>query len=179
MIAKSLPVSYLRRCSAGHRVALQRAGLETSGQELAMYEETVNRTAVPKGPLAVVLAGVIAVGGLFGYSLHERGIATRLSAQNQELAASLKDTRGEIDSVTAKMNSLVEAQQQAAQQMEQARQRATRAAVQGRRGADTRLKKLQSALDEQARAIDATRQDLASTGTELRGSIARTHDELV
>jgi hypothetical protein len=44
---------------------------------------------------------------------------------------------------------------------------------------DPRWKKLQSQVDAQGKAIDATRQDLDSTKTELTGSIARTHDELV
>ena len=38
---------------------------------------------------------------------------------------------------------------------------------------------MQAQLDEQGKAIDATKQDLSSAKTELQGSIARTHDELV
>lgn len=55
-----------------------------------------------------------------------------------------------------------------------------------RRSEDPRLKKLQSQIDAQGKAIEQTRNDLASTQgdltntrTELTGSIARTHDELV
>jgi hypothetical protein len=44
---------------------------------------------------------------------------------------------------------------------------------------DPRLKKMQGQLDDQAKQIDATRQDLTSARTELQGSIATTHDELV
>ena len=58
--------------------------------------------------------------------------------------------------------------------------RAHRQAVAGRsRMAEARWKKVQSQLDEQGQAIAATRQDLGNTRTELQGSIARTHDELV
>ena len=55
-----------------------------------------------------------------------------------------------------------------------------------RRAEDPRLKKLQSQIDTQGKEIEETRNDLASTQgnldntrTELTGSIARTHDELV
>ena len=34
-------------------------------------------------------------------------------------------------------------------------------------------------LDAQGQALDATKQDLVSTRTELQGSIAKTHDEIV
>jgi hypothetical protein len=44
---------------------------------------------------------------------------------------------------------------------------------------DPRWKKMQGQLDQQAKQIDATRQDLSSARTELQGSIATTHDELV
>jgi len=51
---------------------------------------------------------------------------------------------------------------------------------------DSRLKKLQTQLDAQGKAIDQTRADLTNTQgdlsnarTELTGSIAKTHDELV
>ena len=44
---------------------------------------------------------------------------------------------------------------------------------------DPRWKQFQAKLDEQQKAIDATRQDLAGTRTELSGSIASTHEELV
>src|SRR5207237_8728743 len=44
---------------------------------------------------------------------------------------------------------------------------------------DPRWKQIQTQLSEQQKQIDATRQDLGSARTELQGSIARTHDELV
>ena len=44
---------------------------------------------------------------------------------------------------------------------------------------DPRWKKVQGQLDHQAKQIDSTRQDLTNTRTELQGSIATTHDELV
>ncbi len=44
---------------------------------------------------------------------------------------------------------------------------------------DPRWKKVQGQLDEQGKQIDSTRQDLANARTELQGSIATTHDQLV
>ena len=44
---------------------------------------------------------------------------------------------------------------------------------------DPRWKKFQTQLDAQGQALDATKQDLVSTRTELQGSIAKTHDEIV
>jgi hypothetical protein len=44
---------------------------------------------------------------------------------------------------------------------------------------DERFGKMQTQLDAQGKAIDDARSDLVNTRTELSGSIARTHDELV
>ena len=44
---------------------------------------------------------------------------------------------------------------------------------------DARFKKLQSQVDAQDKRLEDTRSDLVSARTELTGSIARTHDELV
>jgi hypothetical protein len=44
---------------------------------------------------------------------------------------------------------------------------------------DLRFKKLQSQVDAQSKEIEDTRNSLTNTSTELTGSIARTHDELV
>jgi hypothetical protein len=44
---------------------------------------------------------------------------------------------------------------------------------------DPRWQKMQTQLDAQGQAIESTRQELAGTRSDLQGSIARTHDELV
>src|SRR5207248_961495 len=95
------------------------------------------------------------------------------------LTAGVTDMRSQMTVLSEKLASITEAQQRA-QQAAAARQETTSRTVAHRRRADdSRLKKLQAAIDEQGKAIDATRADLASTGTELRGSIAKTHEELV
>lgn len=138
-------------------------------------------------PLAL-FAGVLAVGAAAGgYAIHEHSAAQKLAADNAQATAALNKTQHQVSDLTAKVNELVmlnEAQQRAAQAA------TPKPAAGGRRGTvrrdDPRFKKLQSQLDEQSKAIEQTRNDLAgtqgdliNTRTELSGSIAHTHDELV
>ncbi|HEV2486753.1 MAG TPA: hypothetical protein VGT08_14580 [Terracidiphilus sp.] len=143
------------------------------------------------------LAAVVVLGGtLGGYAIHEHRVAQNLAAQNAQQTAALTTTQHEIGDLSAKVNMLA-AQNQAQQAAQQgpsapsARQSALgtagRRPAAGRRQAeDPRFKKLQAQLDAQGKAIDDTRTGLASTQgdlvntrTELTGSIAHTHDELV
>ena len=132
---------------------------------------------------AAVIAVLALCVGLFGYAVHERGEVAKVTAQNQQVSSSLADTKGEISTLTAKLNDLTAAEQ--ARQQEQARaqaaasHRSSRVAVQRRRADDARWKKMQSQLDANKEAIDATRSDLTQAKTELGSSIARTHDDLV
>lgn len=138
-------------------------------------------------PLALI-AGVLALGGAAGgYAIHEHSAAQKLAADNAQATAALDQTQHQVSDLTAKVNELVmlnEAQQRAAQAAAQ------KPAAGARRGTarrdDPRFKKLQSQLDEQSKAIEQTRNDLAGTQgdllnarSELSGSIAHTHDELV
>jgi uncharacterized lipoprotein NlpE involved in copper resistance len=132
---------------------------------------------------AAVIAVIALCVGLFGYSVHERSEVAKVSAQNQQVSAALSDTRSQIGDLTAKLNGLAAAEQARQQQITEARaaaaHRSSRAVVQRRRADDVRWKKVQSQLDAHQQAIDATRNDLTQAKTELSGSIARTHDELV
>lgn len=132
---------------------------------------------------AAVISVLALCVGLFGYSLHERSQVAKVSAQNQQVKSALADTRGQIDSLTAKLNDLSAAEQARQQQEAEARaaaaHRTARVAVHRRRADDVRWKKVQSELDAHQQAIDATRNDLTQAKTELSSSIARTHDELV
>lgn len=127
------------------------------------------------GALAVAVLAFIA---LFVYAVHERNVAQQLNGENQQTAAALKDTRGQIDSLNAKLDGIVNAQRQQIE-AKQPPQVLRSPAVKRHAKPDPRWAKVQSQLDSQGKAIDATRQDLASTRTELQGSIATTHDELV
>jgi hypothetical protein len=140
-------------------------------------------------PIALV-AGVLAVGGaLGGYAIHEHSAAQKLAADNLQATAVLNQTQHQVGDLTAKVNELVSLNE--AQRAAQAAAH-TKPAAGTRNGAarhpkeDPRFKKLQSQLDAQGKVIEQTRNDLAgtqgdlvSTRTELSGSIAHTHDELV
>lgn len=135
----------------------------------------------------LIAAVVVAVGGV-GYAVHEHHAAQQLAVQNQQSSAELAQTRSQLNDLTAKVSELStrEAQQAATQAAETAAVPATQtraAAHPGKpragRAADRRLTKMQAQLDAQGKAIEQTQGDLASAKTELTGSIAKTHDELV
>jgi hypothetical protein len=131
--------------------------------------------------LGVVLIVTLAV--LAGYAFHAHSVSRQLMVQNNALTASLASTRGQLDQLNTKLNSMAEEQQQPAKP---AAAHLTASSVAkpaprhhaGRAG-DPRWKQLQGQISEQGRQIQDTRQELSSTRTELQGSIARTHDELV
>jgi hypothetical protein len=139
---------------------------------------------------AALIAGVLALGGtLGGYAIHEHSAAQRLAADNAQTTAALTQTQHQVSDLTARMNQLIS--QSEAQRAPQATVTAKPAAgahsgTARRPKDDPRFQKLQSQLDEQGKAIAQTRTDLAGTQgdlvnarTELSGSIAHTHDELV
>ncbi len=146
-----------------------------------MYENPLPQASVSRR-LLIILLVLAAAGGLSGYALRQHNIAARTATENQQLTASLNQTQGEIQALNTKVTQMVDAEQrreQAAQAAAQARQRAVVVNGKRRRVEDPRWKQMQAKLDAQGKAIDDTRAQLESTGTELRGSIAMTHDELV
>ena len=149
-----------------------------------------------------LIAGIVVLGGaLGGYAIHEHRAAQDLAAQNAQATATLSATQHQLSDLAAKVNMLAErSDTQAGAQAAQATgatQKPGQASASGRRpgaahaardgqNGDLRFKKLQSQVDEQGKAIDQTRSDLSGTQgdlvnarTELTGSIAHTHDELV
>ena len=126
---------------------------------------------------------------LGGYAIHEHRAAQDLAAQNAQQATTLTATQHQIGDFTAKVNELAsrpEAQPAPPAPRPAQAANGSRPAAARRRADDPRFKKLQAQLDEQGKAIDDTRNGLASTQgdldntrTELTGSIAHTHDELV
>jgi hypothetical protein len=140
------------------------------------------------GRIAPVLAAVVIAGGGVVYGVHAHSGAQRLAAQNQQETADLAAARTQLNDLTAKVNAM-SAQQAAAQQAAQPAQASDAAATApivhhltkphaGHRP-DPRFAKLQSQLNQQEQEIQQTRGDLATTSTQLSGSIAHTHDELV
>ncbi|HVO59675.1 MAG TPA: hypothetical protein VMT53_02000 [Terriglobales bacterium] len=133
------------------------------------------------GSLALGAALILILAVLVGYAFHEHGVSKQLVAQNNELTATLASTRGQLEQLNAKLNSVVEEQESA---KPGASHPVAPAAIKHSppphaRPGDPRWKKLQGQINEQGKQIASTREELSSTRTELQGSIARTHDELV
>ena len=145
---------------------------------------------------AVIAALAIALFAAVGYAAHESYNLRAIAGQNAQAQESLKSTNLQMEQLSAKLNELASAKAAAPEQAvgsqpkptqvrshgqtHRASSRATnRAAARARAAEEARLKKMQSQLDEQGNAIASTQQDLSSAKTELQGSIARTHGELV
>ena len=149
-----------------------------------MSEEMPSHTSSGAGlrPGTILLGAVVIIlsAALCAYSFHEHRVATQLAAQNDQNAAALAATRGQIDALNAKLSSLEQQQTAKPSASRVAHTTSSKHAVHASRHSDDpRWKALQSQVNEQGKQIDATKQDLSSTRTELQGSIARTHDELV
>src|SRR6516225_3476033 len=140
------------------------------------------------GLATAVAAAAFAVGGAGGYALYEHRKAEAAIQGQQQLTAELQQTRAQIDQLNTKVNELAARPQPQVVPPVQMSEPLVAVKPASPRGPSEsqRLKKMQSQLDRQGKAIadtqtqlDATRGDLSNTRTELSGSIARTHDELV
>ena len=141
-------------------------------------DESLSAAAPAHRSLAITATLATALLATAGYSVHQGRQVKQMAAQTAQVQASLNNTNATLDQLTAKLNELTAPKVAPEPAPKQAR--AHRQAVAGRsRMAEARWKKVQSQLDEQGQAIAATRQDLGNTRTELQGSIARTHDEIV
>jgi hypothetical protein len=152
------------------------------------------------GKIVATIVGAVVIGGAgIGYAVHEHNDARAMAAKNARATAQLSATQSEVQVLAAKVDALTQAtlmNSGANNENNPAASPASNgtptghhdaAARAGRRQRDDpRFKKLQSQLDEQGNAIEQTQNelvgtqgDLVNTRTELTGSIARTHDELV
>jgi hypothetical protein len=147
--------------------------------------------SLPQGPskhiVGYIVVAVLAV-GTGGYAIHEHNSAQRLAANDAQANAALSTTQQQLNDLSAKVNTLAARTETPPAPAPAATAPIVigRPATARRQAVDPRLKKLQSQLDAQGKAIDQTRSDIASTQgdlvsarTELTGSIAHTHDELV
>lgn len=130
----------------------------------------------------IIVAVFIGITGL-GYAVHEHNNAQSLATENQQMTAQLSTTHSQLDALSAKVNALttsLEAKPAPPPPPVVVAAPHRRPAASHRSSAqDLRFKKLQSQIDAQGKAIEEARGDLVNTRTELSGSIARTHDELV
>jgi hypothetical protein len=130
------------------------------------------------GIWGIVLVVLMCVAVLsLGFVVHEHGVAKQLSNQNAAMNTALDQTRSQLQDVTTKLNQLSEAQEAArAAQRAASQHRGTTRVV---RRDDPRWTLVQNELAEHQKAIESTQSDLAGAKTELSGSIARTHEQLV
>lgn len=124
---------------------------------------------------AVLLALVIVA---IAYAIHEHSAVKQLTAQNAAVSSTLDATRDQMGALNSRLDALTVQQATEKPHPPVYRNPVTPASTRHRID-DPRWKKMQGQLDDQAKQIDSTRQDLASARTELQGSIATTHDELV
>lgn len=119
------------------------------------------------------------------YAIRERRAAEGLAERNQQVNTELNATRSQLNDLAGKVNALEARSQEPAAPAQQPPSSLQTAGLQRRskphagRVQDRKLTRMQAQLDAQGREIEATRGDLVSTRTELTGSIAHTHDELV
>jgi hypothetical protein len=146
-----------------------------------MSEETPSHPGSATRFRATVAALLMLVVAVAAYAFHERNVAKQFAAQNRAVTSTLNATRDQISALTTRldaMNAEPPEEKSAAPQSAIYRKPLTAASTRHRID-DPRWKKVQGQLDEQAKQIGSTREDLTNTRTELQGSIATTHDELV
>jgi transcriptional regulator with PAS, ATPase and Fis domain len=132
------------------------------------------------GPMVLALLAVLVSSAVYG--VHEHNTARRLAAENREVMASLDATRSQFQALTNRLNNLTtqpSPSKPAASQSSSHGAAARRVLSHRRPVEDLRWKQIQMQLAEQQKQIEANHQDLGNARTELQGSIARTHDELV
>jgi hypothetical protein len=125
--------------------------------------------------------------GAFGYGIHEHNLASQLSGQNTQILNALNDTRNQMMALVSRMNAPAPAPDLEKTVLSAgkpsgriAQQTVTRRTSSHRRsGDDARWRQINNKLAEHDSSIQSTRKELADTRTELQGSIAHTHDELV
>lgn len=146
---------------------------------------------------AVLFLCVVAVA--VGFIVQQQKVASQLSARNEELTASLTQTKGQVQTLSSELNTM-QAQQAAREKAAEEARRAAelrREQIRHQAGAkkvvnrdDPRWKEVQAELAAHQKAIASNQEDIAktrsdlqgnldSTRTELNGSIAKTHAELV
>jgi hypothetical protein len=132
------------------------------------------------GPAILIILAGLAAATVYGYREHRA--VRQLTAQKSEMVASLDATRSLIAALTNRVNELATQQnpdKPAASHPGSAAPTFRRSRTHHRQADDPRWKEIRSQLAEQQKQIEANHQDLGSARTELQGSIARTHDELV
>lgn len=143
-----------------------------------MSEVATDSSQVKRPWLTVVVLAVVLV-AVAAYAFHERALARRAATQTSAITTSLSATQGQVQALSSKLEAITAKEAEKPVPSHPATSLRRPAISHRLRSDDPRWKQVQSRLDDQGKQIDSTRQDLADTRTELQGSIARTHDELV
>ena len=141
-------------------------------------EAPVRSSSSASFPVGLILLLIVAVGAI-AYSVHERSVSKELATQNNAMTKTLDVTRDQLGALSAKVSAMEAKPTPESVRPSPVYRKPVSAASARHRMDDPRWKKMQGQLDDQGRQIDATRQDLSNTRTELQGSIAKNHDELV
>jgi len=143
-------------------------------------EETSSASGSARFPVAVtVLAVLLTAVGI--YAFHEHKVSQQLTEQNSAVNSALSATRDQLNTLSSRLDALnaQRGPEKPAATHPGVYRKPLNAASSHHRIDDPRWKTMQGQLDNQAKQIEATRQDLVNARTELQGSIATTHDELV
>src|SRR5579859_6759242 len=146
-----------------------------------MQEESSSVSGSSTHPKLTIVALLTLVIAVAAYAFHERNVSKQLVERNSTVTSALNATQAQISALTAKIDA-INAEHAADKPLPTPSgvyRKPMNAAATRHRIDDPRWKKMQGQLNDQAKQIDATRQDLTSARTELQGSIATTHDELV
>jgi flagellar motility protein MotE (MotC chaperone) len=146
--------------------------------------ETSPSSGTNRGLVIVAVLLLVGAGLALGYGYHQQSLVKQISAQDQQLNATVGQLQSQSDAVTAKLNDMIAAQQ-AAEAAAQANKASTK-----KPGVDKRYKQLQTQLEDQKKQLKETQDEvtknrsdlegnISSTKDELNGSIAKTHEELV
>ena len=137
------------------------------------------RKALPPrvwGPVVLLIVAGLTASVVYGYRQHRA--VRQLTAERSEMTASLDSTRSLVAALSNRVNELSN-QQASASTATHAATSVKRSASHRRPAEDPRWKEIRTELAKQQQQIEANRTDLGNARTELQGSIARTHDELV
>src|SRR5215469_16545773 len=91
---------------------------EPSGSRIAQFAfELVCGRSLPQmsDPITPYFVGrarallavlIVAIGGVFGYALHQRSTVNRLSTENSQIVSLLKDTRAQMLTLSSKLDAM-------------------------------------------------------------------------
>lgn len=151
------------------------------------------RPSIETHQVAALLIVILVAGAIgFGYGYHESRTVNRLTAENQDLRATISQMRSQLDSLSARMTVMAMPTTEAPPSVvpKKLAKASVPASVKRSGTQDRRWKQLQAEVAENKKQLAATQQEveknrsdlesrLGSTRDELNGSIAKTHDELV